>query len=219
VSDTSQGPGWWLASDGKWYPPELHPSRRPAPPEGAEAEPTVVAGGGASGRPLDAGAERTVVAGGAPGETLQLSSEPRPVRVARRTVWADLGILWHERRGLRVAVLTACVLIVVALLATIVGGKKGPTKVLTTVPSTVATTATTPTTSSTTTTTATTTTTVPATTTLPTTTVPPTTRPPVTTVPATSVPVLALCKDGTVSATTDRATACASHGGVQQFLS
>lgn len=23
VSDTSQGQGWWLASDGKWYPPEL----------------------------------------------------------------------------------------------------------------------------------------------------------------------------------------------------
>jgi hypothetical protein len=28
VSDTSQGEGWWLASDGKWYAPEL----RPAPP-------------------------------------------------------------------------------------------------------------------------------------------------------------------------------------------
>jgi hypothetical protein len=22
MSDTSQGPGWWLASDGKWYPPD-----------------------------------------------------------------------------------------------------------------------------------------------------------------------------------------------------
>jgi uncharacterized protein DUF4190 len=22
MSDTSQGPGWWLASDGRWYPPE-----------------------------------------------------------------------------------------------------------------------------------------------------------------------------------------------------
>ena len=26
MSDMSQGPGWWLASDGRWYPPELHPS-------------------------------------------------------------------------------------------------------------------------------------------------------------------------------------------------
>ena len=25
MSDVWQGPGWWLASDGKWYPPELHP--------------------------------------------------------------------------------------------------------------------------------------------------------------------------------------------------
>ncbi len=28
MSDMSQGPGYWVASDGKWYPPELHPSRR-----------------------------------------------------------------------------------------------------------------------------------------------------------------------------------------------
>jgi hypothetical protein len=25
MSDTSQGPGWWVASDGKWYPPEQRP--------------------------------------------------------------------------------------------------------------------------------------------------------------------------------------------------
>ncbi len=28
MSDKPQGPGWWIASDGKWYPPELHPSVR-----------------------------------------------------------------------------------------------------------------------------------------------------------------------------------------------
>ena len=26
MSDTSQGPGWWLASDGKWYPPQSAPA-------------------------------------------------------------------------------------------------------------------------------------------------------------------------------------------------
>ncbi len=34
MSDTSQGPGWWLASDGKWYPPEAAsppPPQQPAP--------------------------------------------------------------------------------------------------------------------------------------------------------------------------------------------
>jgi hypothetical protein len=30
MSDFSQGPGWWQASDGKWYPPEQQPG--PAPP-------------------------------------------------------------------------------------------------------------------------------------------------------------------------------------------
>ena len=29
MSDTSQGPGWWQASDGKWYPPDQQPG--PAP--------------------------------------------------------------------------------------------------------------------------------------------------------------------------------------------
>ncbi len=29
MSDQSQGNGWWLASDGKWYPPETHPDYNP----------------------------------------------------------------------------------------------------------------------------------------------------------------------------------------------
>lgn len=34
MSDSSNGPGWWEASDGKWYPPELHPdAAQPTPPE------------------------------------------------------------------------------------------------------------------------------------------------------------------------------------------
>ncbi len=33
MSDISQGPGWWQASDGKWYAPETHPDYvAPAPP-------------------------------------------------------------------------------------------------------------------------------------------------------------------------------------------
>lgn len=31
MSDTSQGPGWWMASDNKWYPPELAPQEQPQP--------------------------------------------------------------------------------------------------------------------------------------------------------------------------------------------
>ncbi len=33
MSDMSQGPGWWVASDGKWYPPHLHPDRIAPPPQ------------------------------------------------------------------------------------------------------------------------------------------------------------------------------------------
>ncbi len=32
MSDVSQGPGWWQASDGRWYAPELHPHHVPPPP-------------------------------------------------------------------------------------------------------------------------------------------------------------------------------------------
>ncbi len=31
MSDVSQGPGWWIASDGKWYPPEQQPGYAPPP--------------------------------------------------------------------------------------------------------------------------------------------------------------------------------------------
>lgn len=35
MSDVSQGPGWWLASDGRWYPPQAQPGPvlRPSSPK------------------------------------------------------------------------------------------------------------------------------------------------------------------------------------------
>ena len=42
MSDTSQGEGWWQASDEKWYPPETRPglpqNQMPAPPQPAPSE-------------------------------------------------------------------------------------------------------------------------------------------------------------------------------------
>ena len=38
MSDQSQGPGWWVASDGKWYPPDQAPAV--PPPETWAAPPT-----------------------------------------------------------------------------------------------------------------------------------------------------------------------------------
>jgi hypothetical protein len=38
MAEVSRGPGWWIASDGKWYPPELHPNRMPPPQFGANPQ-------------------------------------------------------------------------------------------------------------------------------------------------------------------------------------
>jgi hypothetical protein len=46
MSDTSQGEGWWQASDGRWYPPEQPPDiQRPPPPQvsGLQAMPAPMA--------------------------------------------------------------------------------------------------------------------------------------------------------------------------------
>lgn len=46
MSDTSQGPGWWQASDGKWYPPEQAPGyQAPAPGGGVPAGAGAPSGG------------------------------------------------------------------------------------------------------------------------------------------------------------------------------
>lgn len=40
MSDESGGAGWWLASDGKWYPPESTQPEMPAPPSPTGGSPT-----------------------------------------------------------------------------------------------------------------------------------------------------------------------------------
>jgi hypothetical protein len=40
MSDKPEGPGWWIASDGQWYPPELHPSVRDEVPVQKRVEET-----------------------------------------------------------------------------------------------------------------------------------------------------------------------------------
>jgi hypothetical protein len=49
VSDSSQGPGWWQASDGKWYPPEQAPGYQQPAPGGPYGAPYGGGGGGATG--------------------------------------------------------------------------------------------------------------------------------------------------------------------------
>lgn len=40
MSDTSQGPGWWQASDGKWYPPQPAAQPAAAAPAAGQSTPT-----------------------------------------------------------------------------------------------------------------------------------------------------------------------------------
>ncbi len=60
MSDTSQGPGWWLASDGRWYPPDqvpgyapVGPTEVPLPQAGVDASGPIVPNAGV---PVPAGA-------------------------------------------------------------------------------------------------------------------------------------------------------------------
>ena len=50
MSDTSQGEGWWKATDGKWYAPKeqqpTEPSAAPPPPAAVPATPPPAAAGG-----------------------------------------------------------------------------------------------------------------------------------------------------------------------------
>ncbi len=58
MSDHSQGPGWWQASDAKWYPPETHPSRMQAPAAPPAAPAAFVNAPGAAPAPADPGGFR-----------------------------------------------------------------------------------------------------------------------------------------------------------------
>lgn len=61
MSDVSQGPGWWQASDGKWYPPEQAPAAQPAMPSAAPGAYGAAAGPiGPNGAPLATWAQRAV---------------------------------------------------------------------------------------------------------------------------------------------------------------
>src|SRR5688572_2115663 len=44
MSEQSQGPGWWQASDGKWYPPEQAPPGDPTADPGGSTAPPLAAG-------------------------------------------------------------------------------------------------------------------------------------------------------------------------------
>jgi len=90
MSDVSNGPGWWIASDGRWYPPELHPSARDqqscvVPPRAHAGAPASGAGLTERGGSLSAHSPGSGYAGGDTG--------PRP---EQRHVGPQLPNLFQE---------------------------------------------------------------------------------------------------------------------------
>jgi hypothetical protein len=51
MSDSSQGPGWWQASDGKWYPPQPPPQAATPPQVAAYGYPVAGPAAGPLGKP------------------------------------------------------------------------------------------------------------------------------------------------------------------------
>jgi hypothetical protein len=49
-ADASQGPGWWQASDGKWYPPEAQPGTAATVPTAATVTTVPGSSGGVEGQ-------------------------------------------------------------------------------------------------------------------------------------------------------------------------
>ena len=91
MSDTSQGPGWWLASDGKWYPPEQWTGPPNTSPPMAPACP-------ADRRPRRRSRGRLTRAGGQPGR--RASGQPgRPGRAAGAASRDAAGLRHHPWPG------------------------------------------------------------------------------------------------------------------------
>jgi hypothetical protein len=76
MSDTPQGPGWWLASDGKWYPPEqwTGPPNTHPPGQGA-AEPASPA---QAGQPVPTWQSGSPGQAGTPGQPPAYGPSPWP---------------------------------------------------------------------------------------------------------------------------------------------
>ena len=118
MSDVSGGDGWWMASDGKWYPPETHPDRQAA---SVQAQPPIAS------QPTP---EQPV----APQSTQQL---PGPVDAPAQSLEppgqasqplmmppeASEGAPKKRKRGRWI--IAAAIVVVVVVVAVVVAGSKG----------------------------------------------------------------------------------------------
>ena len=81
MSDTSQGTGWWLASDGKWYPPELWtgpPEARPGGDISASASELGGVSGPVAASGVPAGPDTPDAPGASPMPGASTAPDPNP---------------------------------------------------------------------------------------------------------------------------------------------
>lgn len=104
MSDVSQGPGWWQASDGKWYPPEQTPGAQPSSPAEATPSSAAVPAPGAPGGFAAPGAAGGGSPGGTPSTTVSIGDAFNwgfkkfqenlgPILIAALIVFAVLAVI------------------------------------------------------------------------------------------------------------------------------
>jgi len=113
MSDVSGGPGWWQASDGKWYAPEQHSNYRP-PPSPPLPQSVTPASPPAGPEPLFVEPARVAPATESPTSASEAGGAEGwgTIEVARRSVLQDnvrrylvfideapIGVLWAFRTG------------------------------------------------------------------------------------------------------------------------
>jgi hypothetical protein len=91
MSDMSGGPGWWQASDGKWYPAEQHPNYQ-APAAGTPLPPTgAAAPAGSPSPPTAAGANRPAFSL----DAARLGRAERITGIATLVLFISLFLPWY----------------------------------------------------------------------------------------------------------------------------
>lgn len=108
VSDVWRGPGWWLASDDKWYPPELHPDASVVP-VGASQKATFQQVQGAA-RADQMAAVRAGTAQGMPASTSATMSDLTDFSVGAVTA-KSVGARERKRGSFLPALAALCVVI------------------------------------------------------------------------------------------------------------
>lgn len=104
MADSPRGPGWWQASDDKWYPPEDHPDYRPPPPKSSRPDPpahsvsgeeiTTVSSGGVPAQPGHASVTAGVPVPKYHFDARRLATGDRLVGVSTLVLFVALFLPW-----------------------------------------------------------------------------------------------------------------------------